>query len=89
MDTLGGMDASRRCFRVVDTVLVERNVGEVKEALETEKQNVPFGIQTKLVDDGADGAVEHSLKGAREADSGLRGGCGTMLSRVDKVSHCQ
>ena len=42
MDTLGGMDASRRCFRVVDTVLVERNVGEVKEALETEKQNVPF-----------------------------------------------
>ena len=61
----------------------------VKEALETEKQNVPFGMQTKLVDDGADGAVEHSLKGAREADSGLRGGCGTMLSRVDKVSHCQ
>ena len=50
---------------------------------------MPFGMQTKLVDDGADGAVEHSLKGAREADSGLRGGCGTMLSRVDKVSHCQ
>lgn len=64
MDTLGGMDASRRCFRVVDTVLVERNVGEVKEALETEKQNVPFGVIAKLVDDGADGAVEHSLKGA-------------------------
>lgn len=58
------MDASRRCFRVVDTVLVERNVGEVKEALETEKQNVPFGVIAKLVDDGADGTVEHSLKGA-------------------------
>lgn len=39
LDTLSGMEADRRCFRVVDSVLVERNVGEVKEALETEKQN--------------------------------------------------
>ena len=36
------MDASRRCYRVVDSILVERNVGEVKEALEVEKNNVCF-----------------------------------------------
>lgn len=39
LDTLSGMETDRRCFRIVDSVLVERNVGEVKEALETEKQN--------------------------------------------------
>lgn len=71
MSTLEGMDANRRCFRVVDTVLVERNVGEVKEALETEKQNVLFVVILKLVDDGVDGAAEHSLKGTRKVDSGL------------------
>ena len=71
MSTLEGMDANRRCFRVVDTVLVERNVGEVKEALETEKQNVLFVVILELVDDGVDGTAEHSLKGTRKVDSGL------------------
>lgn len=35
------MDVKRRCYRVVDSILVERNVGEVKDALEVEKNNVP------------------------------------------------
>jgi singapore isolate B (sub-type 7) whole genome shotgun sequence assembly, scaffold_0 len=41
------MEDSRRCFRVVDSILVERNVGEVKKALQTEKENVinPTGIE--------------------------------------------
>ena len=34
------MDVKRRCYRVVDSILVERNVGEVKDALEVEKNNV-------------------------------------------------
>ncbi len=47
METLEGMEDSRRCFRVVDSILVERNVGEVKKALQTEKENVinPTGIE--------------------------------------------
>ncbi|CBK19756.2 uncharacterized protein [Blastocystis hominis] len=40
IETLTGMEASRRCYRVVDSILVERNVGEVKEALEVEKNNM-------------------------------------------------
>lgn len=44
IETLTGMDTKRRCYRVVDSILVERNVGEVKEALEVEKNNVPFRI---------------------------------------------
>lgn len=42
IETLSGMDTNRRCYRVVDSILVERNVGEVKEALEGEKNNVRF-----------------------------------------------
>ncbi len=40
METLEGMDESRKCYRVVDSILVERNVGEVKKALQVEKENV-------------------------------------------------
>ena len=40
LETLEGMDDNRRCYRVVDSILVERNVGEVKKALQTEKENV-------------------------------------------------
>ncbi|KAK8793581.1 hypothetical protein JH06_1124 [Blastocystis sp. subtype 4] len=40
LETLEGMEDSRRCFRVVDSILVERNVGEVKKALQTEKENM-------------------------------------------------
>ena len=40
LETLEGMDESRKCYRVVDSILVERNVGEVKKALQVEKENV-------------------------------------------------
>ena len=40
LETLSGMDVKRRCYRVVDSILVERNVGEVKDALEVEKNNM-------------------------------------------------
>lgn len=59
IETLTGMEASRRCYRVVDSILVERNVGEVKEALEVEKNNVSFKMCLD-VDDGFDGTVEYS-----------------------------
>ena len=59
IETLTGMDASRRCYRVVDSILVERNVGEVKEALEVEKNNVCFKMRFD-VDDGFDGTFEYS-----------------------------
>ncbi|KAK8790631.1 hypothetical protein WA538_001869 [Blastocystis sp. DL] len=40
LETLEGMDESRKCYRVVDSILVERNVGEVKKALQVEKENM-------------------------------------------------
>ena len=51
LETLEGMEDSRRCFRVVDSILVERNVGEVKKALQTEKENVinPTGIEVQMM----------------------------------------
>lgn len=40
LNTLGGMDESRRCFRMVGGVLVERTVGEVLPALKTNREGV-------------------------------------------------
>lgn len=34
------MDSTRRCFRIVETILVERNVEEVRSGIETEKERV-------------------------------------------------
>ena len=42
LEALEGMGDSRKCYRVVDSILVERNVGEVKKALQIEKENVHF-----------------------------------------------
>lgn len=44
LDTLGPLDADRKCFRMINGVLVERKVKDVKPALQTNSD----GLKTVL-----------------------------------------
>ena len=49
IETLKDVDASRKCFRLVGGVLVERTVKEVLPALESNKEQVGLiHLHTKL-----------------------------------------
>nr|XP_057924367.1 prefoldin subunit 2 [Doryrhamphus excisus] len=55
IDTLKDVDPSRKCFRLVGGVLVERTVKEVLPALETNKEQISKiieSINTKMQDKG-------------------------------------
>ncbi|KAI5633343.1 prefoldin subunit domain-containing protein [Phthorimaea operculella] len=45
IETLRGVDTSRRCFRMVGGVLVERTVAEVLPELETNRERLPKALQ--------------------------------------------
>lgn len=49
IDTLKDVDASRKCFRLVGGVLVERTVKEVLPALESNKEQVIINDITSAV----------------------------------------
>ena len=40
LETLGPLDADRKCFRMINGVLVERQVKDVKPALQTNSENL-------------------------------------------------
>lgn len=46
IDTLRGVDPTRKCFRLIGGVLVERTVKEVLPALETNKEQISKIIET-------------------------------------------
>ncbi|CAH0399949.1 unnamed protein product [Chilo suppressalis] len=45
IDTLKGVDGSRKCFRMVGGVLVERTVADVLPELEMNRERLPKAIQ--------------------------------------------
>lgn len=45
IETLRGVDGSRKCFRMVGGVLVERTVAEVLPELETNRNKLPEVLQ--------------------------------------------
>ncbi|CAG9787579.1 unnamed protein product [Diatraea saccharalis] len=45
IDTLKGVDGSRKCFRMVGGVLVERTVADVLPELEMNKERLPKALQ--------------------------------------------
>ncbi|XP_068634004.1 prefoldin subunit 2 [Battus philenor] len=45
IETLQAVDKSRKCFRMIGGVLVERTVGEVLPDLETNQERLPKAIQ--------------------------------------------
>ncbi|KAL4709582.1 hypothetical protein ACJJTC_007313 [Scirpophaga incertulas] len=46
IETLKGVDMSRKCFRLIGGVLVERTVADVLPELEMNSERVPKAIQT-------------------------------------------
>lgn len=50
MDTLKDMSTERKCFRMVGGVLVEKTVGEVVPALQTNSQGLNQVIETLKAD---------------------------------------
>ncbi|XP_063826956.1 prefoldin subunit 2 [Ostrinia nubilalis] len=45
IETLKGVDGSRKCFRMVGGVLVERTVADVLPELETNRERLPKALQ--------------------------------------------
>lgn len=45
IETLRGVDGSRKCFRMVGGVLVERTVAEVLPELESNREHLPKALQ--------------------------------------------
>lgn len=46
-ETLGPLDPSRKAFRLVGEVLVERTVEEVLPSVKTNRENVSFSLQLR------------------------------------------
>lgn len=49
IETLQGVEAGRKCFRMVGGVLVERTVGDVLPELETNRERLPKALEVTHV----------------------------------------
>lgn len=85
LDTLGPVPKDRKCFRLINGVLVERTVEDVIPALQTNAT----GLKTVL-----DGLVKEYKKKQEELDSwkvrsvmGVMEGCGMLIGVIGKAQY--
>uniref|UniRef100_A0A7R9YQY9 Prefoldin subunit 2 n=1 Tax=Chlamydomonas euryale TaxID=1486919 RepID=A0A7R9YQY9_9CHLO len=48
LSALQPMDPTRKCFRLIDTVLVERTVAEVRPAVEKNREHLTAAVETLM-----------------------------------------